>query len=227
MREVEEDKESKEDLEKCVTSKCQEIEMSLKQIISEKEMELEHIRKDLEEKAATEEQLQAVVKQMNQNLQEKTNQIDLLQAEVIENQAIIQKLTTGNKDAGDGDSAAPVKEAVAISPLGAGSGEHWKPELEGKIVDLEKEKEQLQKKLQEVLTSRKVILKKAQEKERHLREELKQQKDDYNRLQEQYDEQSKENENIGDQLKQLQSQVQESMDRKVPGSGQQEPGSPT
>ena len=159
MREVEEDKESKEDLEKCVTSKCQEIEMSLKQIISEKEMELEHIRKDLEEKAATEEQLQAVVKQMNQNLQEKTNQIDLLQAEVIENQAIIQKLTTGNKDAGDGDSAAPVKEAVAISPLGAGSGEHWKPELEGKIVDLEKEKEQLQKKLQEVLTSRKVILK--------------------------------------------------------------------
>lgn len=226
-REVEEDKESKEDLEKCVTSKCQEIEMSLKQIISEKEMELEHIRKDLEEKAAIEEQLQAVVKQMNQNLQEKTNQIDLLQAEVIENQAIIQKLTTGNKDAGDGDSAAPVKEAVAISPLGAGSGEHWKPELEGKIVDLEKEKEQLQKKLQEVLTSRKVILKKAQEKERHLREELKQQKDDYNRLREQFDEQSKENENIGDQLKQLQIQVQESMDRKLPGSGQQEPGSPT
>uniref|UniRef100_A0A8C0A588 Golgin B1 n=1 Tax=Bos mutus grunniens TaxID=30521 RepID=A0A8C0A588_BOSMU len=223
-REVEEDKESKEDLEKRVTSKCQEIEMSLKQIISEKEMELEHIRKDLEEKAAIEEQLQAVVKQMNQNLQEKTNQIDLLQAEVVENQAIIQKLTTGNKDAGDGDSAAPVKEAVAISPLGAGSGEHWKPELEEKIVDLEKEKEQLQKKLQEVLTSRKVILKKAQEKERHLREELKQQKDDYNRLQEQFDEQSKENENIGDQLKQLQIQVQESMDRKLPGSGQQEPG---
>uniref|UniRef100_A0A8B9WEH6 Golgin B1 n=1 Tax=Bos mutus grunniens TaxID=30521 RepID=A0A8B9WEH6_BOSMU len=226
-REVEEDKESKEDLEKRVTSKCQEIEMSLKQIISEKEMELEHIRKDLEEKAAIEEQLQAVVKQMNQNLQEKTNQIDLLQAEVVENQAIIQKLTTGNKDAGDGDSAAPVKEAVAISPLGAGSGEHWKPELEEKIVDLEKEKEQLQKKLQEVLTSRKVILKKAQEKERHLREELKQQKDDYNRLQEQFDEQSKENENIGDQLKQLQIQVQESMDRKLPGSGQQEPGAPT
>nr|XP_020749831.1 golgin subfamily B member 1 isoform X3 [Odocoileus virginianus texanus] len=226
-REVEEDKESKEDLEKCVTSKCQEIEMSLKQIISEKEMELDHIRKDLEEKAAIEEQLQAVVKQMNQNLQEKTNQIDLLQAEVIENQAIIQKLTTGNKDAGDGDSAAPVKEAVAISPLGEAGGEHWKPELEEKIVDLEKEKEQLQKKLQEVLTSRKVILKKAQEKERHLREELKQQKDDYNRLQEQFDEQSKENENIGDQLKQLQIQIQESMDRKLPGSGQQEPGSPT
>ncbi|XP_032485576.1 golgin subfamily B member 1 isoform X8 [Phocoena sinus] len=228
-REMEEDKESKKDSEKCMTSKCQEIEMviSLKQVISEKEVELEHIRKDLEEKAAAEEQLQAVVKQMNQNLQEKTNQIDLLQAEIIENQTVIQKLTTGNKDAGDGESAAPVKVAAAISPLGAGSGEHWKPELEEKIVDLEKEKEQLQKKLQEVLTSRKVILKKAQEKERHLREELKQQKDDYNRLQEQFDEQSKENENIGDQLRQLQIQVKKSLDRKLPGSSQQVPGSPT
>ncbi|XP_022420706.1 golgin subfamily B member 1 isoform X2 [Delphinapterus leucas] len=228
-REMEEDKESKKDSEKCMTSKCQEIEMviSLKQVISEKEVELEHIRKDLEEKAAAEEQLQAVVKQMNQNLQEKTNQIDLLQAEIIENQTVIQKLTTGNKDAGDGESAAPVKVAAAISPLGAGSGEHWKPELEEKIVDLEKEKEQLQKKLQEVLTSRKVILKKAQEKERHLREELKQQKDDYNRLREQFDEQSKENENIGDQLRQLQIQVKESSDRKLPGSSQQVPGSPT
>ncbi|XP_033259224.1 golgin subfamily B member 1 isoform X3 [Orcinus orca] len=228
-REMEEDKESKKDSEKCMTSKCREIEMviSLKQVISEKEVELEQIRKDLEEKAAAEEQLQAVVKQMNQNLQEKTNQIDLLQAEIIENQTVIQKLTTGNKDAGDGESAAPVKVAAAISPLGAGSGEHWKPELEEKIVDLEKEKEQLQKKLQEVLTSRKVILKKAQEKERHLREELKHQKDDYNRLQEQFDEQSKENENIGDQLRQLQIQVKESSDRKLPGSGQQVPDSPT
>nr|XP_010979853.1 golgin subfamily B member 1 isoform X1 [Camelus dromedarius]XP_031310775.1 golgin subfamily B member 1 isoform X1 [Camelus dromedarius] len=226
-KEMEEDKESKEDLEKCVTSHCQEMEMSLKQTVFEKEVELERVRKDLEEKAAAEEQLQAVVKQMNQNLQEKTNQIDLLQAEIIENQAVIQKLTTDTKDAGDGDSAAPIKEAVAISPHGSGSGEHWKPELEGKILDLEKEKEQLQKKLQEVLTSRKVILKKAQAKERHLREELKQQKDEYNRLQEQFDEQSKENENIGDQLRQLQSQVKESMDRKFPSSGQQEPGSPT
>ncbi|XP_045857688.1 golgin subfamily B member 1 isoform X5 [Meles meles] len=226
-REMEEDKESKEDSEKCVTAKCHEVDISLKQTISEKEVELEHIRKDLEEKVAAEEQLQAVIKQMNQNLQEKTNQIDSLQAEIIENQAVIQKLTTGNKDVGDGDPAAPVKETVAISPPGAGSGEHWKPELEEKILDLEKEKEQLQKKLQEVLTSRKAILQKAQEKERHLREELKHQKDEYNRLQEQFDEQSKENENIGDQLRQLQIQVKESIDRKLLGIDQQDPGSPT
>ncbi|XP_044108181.1 golgin subfamily B member 1 isoform X3 [Neovison vison] len=229
-RERKEDKESKKDSEKCVTAKCHEVEISLKQTISEKEVELELIRKDLEEKVAAEEQLQAVIKQMNQNLQEKTNQIDSLQAEIIENQAVIQKLTTGNKDVGDGDSAAPVKETVAISPPGAGSGEHWKPELEEKILDLEKEKEQLQKKLQEVLTSRKAILQKAQEKERHLREELKHQKDEYNRLQEQFDEQSKENENIGDQLRQLQIQVKESgernIDRRLLGIDKQDPGSP-
>ncbi|XP_045358154.1 golgin subfamily B member 1 isoform X2 [Leopardus geoffroyi] len=225
-REMEEDKESKEDSEKCVTAKCQEIEISLKQIISEKEVELEHVRKDLEEKVAAEEELQAVIKQMNQNLQEKTNKIDLLQAEIIENQAVIQKLTTGNKDVGDGDSASPVKETVAISPPGVGSGEHWKPELEEKMLDLEKEKEQLQKKLQEVLTSRKAILQKAQEKERHLREELKQQKDDYNHLRDQFDEQRKENEDIGDQLRQLQIQVKESVDRKLLSIDQQDPGPP-
>ncbi|XP_045758924.1 golgin subfamily B member 1 isoform X1 [Mirounga angustirostris] len=226
-REMEEDKESKEDSEKYMTAKCQELEITLKQTIAEKEVELEHIRKDLEEKVAAEEQLQAVIKQMNQNLQEKTNQIDLLQAEITENQAVIQKLTPGNKDVGDGDSATPVKETVVISPPSAGSGEHWKPELEEKILDLEKEKEQLQKKLQEVLTSRKAILQKAQEKERNLREELKHQKDDYNRLQEQFDEQSKENENIGDQLRQLQIQVKESIDRKLLGIDQQDLGSPT
>ncbi|XP_047419358.1 golgin subfamily B member 1 isoform X2 [Sciurus carolinensis] len=225
-REMEEDKENKEDSEKCVTSKCQEIEISLKQTISEKEMELQHVRKDLEEKMAAEEQLQAVVQQMNQNLQDKANQIDLLQAEIIENQAVIQKLTIGAKDAGDGDSTTPIKETVVSSPHAAGSGEHWKPELEEKILELEKEKEQLQKKLQEALTSRKAILKKAQEKERHLREELKQQKDDYNRLQEQFDKESKENKDIEDQLMQLQIQLRESIDRKLPGTDQQEPDSP-
>ncbi|XP_007942083.1 golgin subfamily B member 1 [Orycteropus afer afer] len=224
-REMEDDKENKEDSEKCVSSKCQEIEMYFKQVISEKEVELEHVRKDLEEKVAAEEQLQAAVKQMNQNLQEKTDLIDLLQAQITENQAVIQKLTTGNKDAGDADSAAPVKETVVISPAGAGSGEKWKPELEEKILDLEKEKEHLQKKLQEVLASRKVIIKKSQEKERHLREELKQQKDDYNHLQEQFDEQSKEKEVIGDQLRQLQIQVRESSDRKPPLSTDQEESS--
>ncbi|KAM4888941.1 golgin subfamily B member 1 [Thomomys bottae] len=225
-KKTEEDKVNKEDSEKCLTTKWQEIEMSLKQTISEKEAELLHLRKDLEEKVVAEEQLQVLVKQINQNLQDKTNQIDLLQAEIFENQAVIQKLTAGHKDASNGNSAALVKETVETNPATAGSGECWKTEMEEKILNLEKEKEQLQKKLHEALASRKVILKKAQERERHLKEELKQQKDDYNCLQEQFDEQNKENENIGAQLKQLQIQLRESIDRKLLNTDQQDPGSP-
>ncbi|XP_010628299.1 golgin subfamily B member 1 isoform X1 [Fukomys damarensis] len=226
-REMEGDKENKADSEKCLTSKCQEIETSLKQTISEKEVELEKVRKDLKEKMVAEEQLQAVIQQMNQNLQDKTDQIDLLQAEIIESKAVIQRLTASTKDAGDGDSAASVTDTPVSSPPGTGSGEHWKPELEQKILDLEKEREQLQKKLQEALSSRKAILKKAQEKERHLRGELKQQKDNCNCLREQFDEQCKANENIEDQLRQLQIQVKETVDRKLLCPDHVGPASPT
>ncbi|XP_048202699.1 golgin subfamily B member 1 [Perognathus longimembris pacificus] len=226
-KKTEEDKENKEDSDKYLTSKWQEIEMSLKQTISEKEAELLHVRKDLEEKVVAEEQLQALVKQINQNLQDKTNQIDLLQAEISESQAVIQKLTAGNQDASTGNSAELIKETLERNPATADSGEHWKTEMQEKTLNLEKEKEQLQKKLQEALASRKVILKKAQERERLLKEELKQQKDEYNCLQEQFDEQSKENENIGTQLKQLQIQLREPIDRKLPDTDQQEPCSPT
>ncbi|XP_027268528.1 golgin subfamily B member 1 isoform X19 [Cricetulus griseus] len=223
-RKLEPYRENKDDPEKCETSKCREIEVSLKQTISEKEVELQHIKRDLKERMAAEEELQAVVQQMNQNLQDKTKQIDLLQVEISENQATIQKLTTGAKDAGD--SAAPVKETHVSSPPSAGSGEHWTADLEGKTSDLEKEKEQLQKKLQEALTSRKVILKKAQEREKHLKEELGKQKDAYSLLQEQFDKQSKEIENMGNQLRQLQIEARESSDSKLPGTNQWEPGLP-
>ncbi|XP_052014308.1 golgin subfamily B member 1 isoform X4 [Apodemus sylvaticus] len=213
---LEEDRENKDDPEKHGTSKWRELEASLKQTISEKEVELEGVRRDLKEKAAAEEELQTVIQRMTQDLQRKTKQIDLLQEEITENQATIQKLTTGTMDAGYGDSAAPVKEAVVGSPPSVGGGEHWRPELERKVLDLEKEKMQLQKKLQEVLISRKAILKKAQEKEKHLKEELKEQKDAYHHLQEQFDEQSKENESIADQLRQLHCQARESIDSQLP-----------
>ncbi|XP_044525999.1 golgin subfamily B member 1 [Gracilinanus agilis] len=192
------------------TSESQETEISLNQKISEKELELQNVKRDLEEKVAAEEQLQALIKEMKQSLQDKLSLIDLLKAEITENQIVIQKLTTSNKDSGDGDSATPIKETLVISTASAESGEHWKLELEDRILNLEQEKEQLQKKLQEVLASRKVTLKKAQEKDRHHREQLKQQKDDYNLLQERFDEQSKENENIRDQLRELETRVRES-----------------
>ncbi|XP_076799010.1 golgin subfamily B member 1 isoform X2 [Arvicanthis niloticus] len=226
-RKLEEDRENKDDPEKCRTSKWQEIEVDLKQTLSEKEVELEGIRRDLKEKTAAEEELQAVVQRMTQDLQSKTKQIDLLQEEITENQATIQKLIIGTMDAGDGDSAAPVKETVVSSPSSAGGGEHWKPELEGKILDLEKEKTQLEKKLQEALISRKAILQKAQEQEKHLKEALKEQRAAFRHLQKQFDEQSKENENIVGQLRQFQCQARESIDRQLPGTDQQEPGLPT
>ncbi|XP_029400145.1 golgin subfamily B member 1 isoform X2 [Mus pahari] len=225
-RKLEEDRENKDDPEEWGTSKWREVEDSLKQTISEKEVELESIRRDLKEKTTAEEELQAVVQQMTQDLQSKTKQIDLLQEEVTKNQATIQKLVTGAMDAGDGGSAAPVKETAVSSPPSAAGGEHWKPELEGRILDLEREKTQLQKKLQEALVARKAILKKAQEKEKHLKEELKEQKDANHHLQEQFDEQNKEKENIADQLRQLQCQAKESIDRQLPGTDQQEPGLP-
>lgn len=221
-REVEGDKENKEDSEKCMTSKCQEMKISLKQTLSKKERELEDIRKDLEERLATEEQLQALVKDMSQKLQEKMNQIDLLQAEIVENQELVKKLMGGSNDAGDRGLAAP----TTVSPVQGGSGEPQQHEMEAKTMNLEKEKEQLEKKLQEVVGSHKVVHTNAQEKENHLREELKQQKDDYNHFQEQFDMQSKENENIELQLKQHQIQVRESTDTKVLGT-EQEPGLPT
>ncbi|XP_049641820.1 golgin subfamily B member 1 [Suncus etruscus] len=217
--------EDKEDSDNCMIPQYQEMEISLKQTLSKKEVDVEHLMEDLEGVAA-QEQLQVVVQELSQKLKNKTDQIYLLQEELVEKQAVIQKLTLGDQNVGDGGLEVPVKETASMIMTEAGSGEHWQLELECKIKDLEKEKEQLQKKLQQVLVSRKMIIKKAQEKEKHLREELKQQKDDYNHLQEQFDMQSKEKENIEHQLRQLQIQIRESADRKGPGIGQQELGSP-
>ncbi|XP_068935738.1 golgin subfamily B member 1 [Petaurus breviceps papuanus] len=211
MAATQEGKDGEKNTEGSVISESRETEISLNQKITERELELQNVKRDLEEKVATEEQLQALLNEMTQSLQDKLNLIDRLEAEITENQTVIQKLTTSNKDSGDGDSATPIKETVVIT-AGAESGEHWKLELEDRILNLEQEKEQLQKKLKEVLASRKVTIKKAQEKERHHREQLKQQKDDYNLLQERFDEQSKENESIRDQLRELEIRVRESVD---------------
>lgn len=225
-KKLEESKEGKDDTEKCVISKWQELETSLKQSISQKEEELERVRKDLKEKIEVEEQFKAAIQKMTQTLQDRNNQIDSLQAEIIENQVVIHKLTLSSKDAGDGDSTTPLRESVASSPPDVGSGEHKKAELEEKIAGLENEKEKLQRSLEEALASGEVILKKAQEKEKHLVEELKQQRVDHNCLKEQFDKQRKENENIEEQLRQLQIQVA-SIHREHPDTDQQEPGPPT
>ncbi|XP_030398984.1 golgin subfamily B member 1 isoform X2 [Gopherus evgoodei] len=199
-----------------VTPESQAREMSLMQLLSEREAELQSIQKDLLEKEAAEAQLQALTEEMKKSLQDKTNLIDSKKAEIMESQSAIQKLITANKCLEGSDPAAS-KEDEVNSPAAAGFEEHHKSALKERISALEQEKDQLQKKLQEALTSRKDTIKKAQEKDRHHREQLKQQKDDYNLLQEQFGKQSKEKESIQDQLRQLQAQRECTESHSLPG----------
>ncbi|XP_062348408.1 golgin subfamily B member 1 isoform X2 [Cinclus cinclus] len=163
------------------------------QLLSEKESELQSIRKD---KETTEARLQAVIEEMRQSLQGKANTVSVID-EIIEHP---DKATETNEGQ-EGD-----EENEKHSSAGTDLEEKQKSALKERISVLEQEKEQLQKKLQEALVSRKDTIKKAQEKDRHHREQLKQQKDDYNILQEQFDQQSKEKDSIQAQLRQLQEQ---------------------
>ncbi|XP_061876287.1 golgin subfamily B member 1 [Colius striatus] len=181
-----------------VTPESQPSEEYLMQLLSEKESELQSIRKDLLDKEATEAQLQAVIEEMRQSLQGKMNIVSV-KDEVMESLAIADKVTETNKSPNDYEGNE--KDSSAATNL-----EENQKSLKERISTLEQEKEQLQKKLQEALASRKDTIKKAQEKDRHHREQLKQQKDDYNILQEQFDKQCKEKESIQAQLRQLQEQ---------------------
>ncbi|NWX06281.1 GOGB1 protein, partial [Caloenas nicobarica] len=169
------------------------------QLLSEKDSELQRIRKDLLDKETTEAQLQAVIEEMRQSLERKTNIISV-KDEIMESQTIADKVTEINK------SPIDYEEDEENSSAATNLEANQKSALKERISALEQEKEQLQKKLQEALVSRKDTIKKAQEKDRHHREQLKQQKDEYNILQEEFDKQSKEKESIQAQLRQLQEQ---------------------
>nr|XP_013812195.1 PREDICTED: golgin subfamily B member 1 [Apteryx mantelli mantelli] len=183
-----------------VNPESQPREEYLIQLLSEKESELQSIRRDLLDKETNEAQLQAVIEEMRQSLQDKTNITDSMKAEIMESQTVADKLTKTSKSLKD------YEENEKTSLAATNHEEKQKTALKERISTLEQEKEQLQKKLQEALVSRKDTIKKAQEKDRHHREQLKQQKDDYNILQEQFDKQSKEKESIQAQLRQLQEQ---------------------
>uniref|UniRef100_A0A672UKF1 Golgin B1 n=1 Tax=Strigops habroptila TaxID=2489341 RepID=A0A672UKF1_STRHB len=171
----------------------------LSQLLSEKESELQSIRKDLRDKETTEAQLQAVIEEMRRSLQGRTNIVPV-KDEIMGSQTIADKNVETNKSPKDNEENE--KNTSEVKNL----EENQKSALKERISALEQEKEQLQKKLQEALASRKDTIKKAQEKDRHHREQLKQQKDDYNILQEKFDKQSKEKESIQAQLRQLQEQ---------------------
>ncbi|NWI31089.1 GOGB1 protein, partial [Sula dactylatra] len=182
-----------------VNLESQPSEEYLIQLLSEKESELQSIQKDLLDKKASEAQLQAVIEEIRQSLQGKTNIVPV-KDEIMESQAIADKVTETNKSPED------YEENEENSSAATNLEENQMSALNERISTLEQEKEQLQKKLQEALVSRKDTIKKAQEKDRHHREQLKQQKDDYNILQEQFDKQSKEKESIQAQLRKLQEQ---------------------
>ncbi|XP_064512862.1 golgin subfamily B member 1 isoform X2 [Pseudopipra pipra] len=182
-----------------VSLENQPSEEYLIQLLSEKDSELQSIRKDLQDKETTEAQLQAVIEEMRQSLQGKANIVSVKE-EIMEHQTIADKVTETS------ESPEDYEENEKQSSAATNREENQKSALKERISVLEQEKEQLQKKLQEALASRKDTIKKAQEKDRHHREQLKQQKDDYNILQEQFDQQSKEKESIQTQLRQLQEQ---------------------
>ncbi|KFO14613.1 Golgin subfamily B member 1, partial [Balearica regulorum gibbericeps] len=182
-----------------VNLESQPSEEYLIQLLSEKESELQSIRKNLLDKETTEAQLQAVIEEMRQSLQGKTNIVSV-KDEIMESQTVADKETETKRSPKD------CEENEKNSSAATNLEENQKSALKERISTLEQEKEQLQKKLQEALVSRKDTIKKAQEKDRHHREQLKQQKDDYSILQEQFDKQSKEKESIQAQLRQLQEQ---------------------
>ncbi|NXC60201.1 GOGB1 protein, partial [Aleadryas rufinucha] len=185
-------------ISKEVSLENQPSEDYLIQLLSEKESELQSIRKDLQDKETTEVRLQAVIEEMRQSLQGKANTLSI-KDEIMEHQTIPDQVTESNESPED-------EENEKHSSAGTNLKENQKSALKERISVLEQEKEQLQKKLQEALVSRKDTIKKAQEKDRHHREQLKQQKDDYNILQEQFDQQSKEKDSIQAQLRRLQEQ---------------------
>ncbi|NXB69022.1 GOGB1 protein, partial [Struthidea cinerea] len=188
-------------ISKEVSLESQPSEDYLIQLLSEKESELQSIRKDLQDKETTEARLQAVIEEMRQSLQGKANTVSI-KDEIMEHQTIPDKVTESN------DSPEDDEENEKHGSAHTNLEENKMSALKERISVLEQEKEQLQKKLQEALVSRKDTIKKAQEKDRHHREQLKQQKDDYNILQEQFDQQSKEKDSIQAQLRQLQEQKQ-------------------
>lgn len=125
------------------------------------ESELEHVRRELTEKSAANEQLQILIDE----LQGKSRHLEPLATEPIE---II----------------ASEKSDHPSNQLNTEEKANMLLHLENRIMQLEQEKENLHKKVQEALNSRRDTIKKAQEKDRHHREQLKQQKEEFNLLQE-------------------------------------------
>ncbi|XP_018111131.1 golgin subfamily B member 1 isoform X2 [Xenopus laevis] len=183
-----------------VESTCQQVTEQntvevLKLQLSEMQSDLERARREMTEKQADEEKLQTLIEEMSLEMSKKDNLIETLHMEKSENLSLIERLTAESQNS---EYLASVPSCEPDELIDT------RVMLENKIINLEQEKDHLQKKIQEALNSRRDTIKKAQEKDRHHREQLKQQKDEYNLLQEKYEEQQKHNLELQGQLKNLQ-----------------------
>lgn len=125
------------------------------------ESELEHVKRELSEKSAANEQLQILI----DGLRDKSGHVESLSNEHMDK--------TASEKPDHSPSQLDTKEKAEVVS-----------QLENRIIQLEQDKENLHKKAQEALSSRRDTIKKAQEKDRHHREQLKQQKEEFNLLQE-------------------------------------------
>ncbi|XP_018419910.1 PREDICTED: golgin subfamily B member 1 [Nanorana parkeri] len=137
--------------------------------------ELEHVRRELNEKSAANEQLQI----LTDELKDKSRHVESLAIEPIE-------------------GIASEKSDSPSSPLNTEENANMVLQLENRIMQLEQDKENLHKKVQEALNSRRDTIKKAQEKDRHHREQLKQQKEEFNLLQEKLEKLQKDQKSVPD-----------------------------
>ncbi|XP_041057983.1 golgin subfamily B member 1 [Carcharodon carcharias] len=180
--------------------------------LSEKETDLQNVNKTLQDQAASVSQLQDLVEGLRQNLQEKTDRVNSLEADIFAKQLTIQQLTSQREiekkcvehESTEVDSVKNMAESTAVME---GLVKDKQTELECKLFTLEQEKDQLQKKLEEAVSSRKDMMKKAQEKSRRHREQLKQQKEEYNALLENFNEQSQEKASTCEELAKVKEQL--------------------
>ncbi|XP_072258095.1 golgin subfamily B member 1 [Pyxicephalus adspersus] len=125
------------------------------------ESELEHVRRELTEKDAANDQLQILINE----LRDKCRHAETLASE----QNDVPKYE--KPDSSSNQINVEEKDNIVL-------------QLENRVMQLEQDKVNLHKKVQEALNSRRDTIKKSQEKDRHHREQLKQQKEEFNLLHE-------------------------------------------
>ncbi|XP_072418880.1 golgin subfamily B member 1-like isoform X1 [Chiloscyllium punctatum] len=205
--------------------------IDLTRALSEKEAELQRANRSLQDEAAKVSQLQNLVEGLKQDLQEKTDHVNSLEADLFAKQLTIQQLMSEPEvekkcvehECTEVDSGKNIDKSFTTL---AGLAEGKQTELESKLFTLEQEKDQLRKKLEEAVSSRKDVIRKAQEKTRHHREQVKQQKEEYNTLLESFNEQNLEKASICEELSKVKEQLR-LLEEKHPSDVEMQAGKPS